>query len=312
MAEQLVEQRPQTGFDPPWRRVVAAVAVLASVPYAVLKVAWLAGSSIGLSDDRLLHDPVMATANALTLVMMLAGGALAQALVRPFGLRLPAWLVLTPAYVGSGLLGGVLLAVPVQLLLFATGWGDANGAANVAGGEGPIDSWVYLVVYTGFAVLGLCLFALFPGYARRRWLRPGGWLTPMSGWRGLDRRERGIAVALGLVMVALVVAGLAVSGLRGGAIDLSTLIAGAGCLAGLIMLAGRRPERAGVAAFVLAFTGSAVVATWGLYLLLMQVVPNPLSTEPAEPVALALLAVQVINAALTLVALRRLRPGVGR
>lgn len=97
--------------------LLAGIAVLACLPYVALKVAWLSGSTVGLTDPDALATTSMEVANALTLGMELVALALAVALARPAGARLPAWLVGLPMYVGTGLLGGILLVVPIQTVL---------------------------------------------------------------------------------------------------------------------------------------------------------------------------------------------------
>jgi hypothetical protein len=290
----------------PWRRLLATVAVLACVPYVVLKLAWLAGSDVGLSDDQLVGDVAMEVANAVTLAMMLAGAVLAILLVSRSRLRLPGWLVMTPMFVGTGLLGGILVLLPIQAVL------GARGSAPPDQPEDPIQAWVYTVVYAGFALLGLCLLGLFAAYARERWLDAGGWRTPMRTWDATVRRQRVIAIAHGVFMVAVCTAEavlVARVDILGGHQVLSMLMATL-CLAGLIALSLRRPGgRVGTVPLVAVFVGSAAVAAWGLFFLVVFTVSNPLTGGRELPAALSVVeALRAVNGALTLLCLRALRP----
>lgn len=292
----------------PWRRVLAAAAVLACVPYVVLKLAWLVGSDVGLTDDRLVGDVAMEVANAVTLAMMLAGAVLAVLVVSRSRLRLPAWLVIAPMFVGTGLLGGILVLLPIQAVL------GARGSAPPDQPDDPIQAWVYTVVYAGFALLGLCLLGLFAAYARERWLDAEGWRTPMRTWRPVLPRQRRIAIAHGGFMVAVCTAEavlIARADILGGHQVLSILMATV-CLAGLVVLSLRRPgDRSGTLPLVAVFAGSAAVAAWGLFFLVVFTVSNPLTGGRELPAALSVVeALRAVNGALTLVCLRALRPVV--
>jgi hypothetical protein len=82
-----------------------------------------------------------------------------------WGLRAPASLVLFPMWVGSGLLGTVVVATPLSLLA-----GAVSGEALVADAPDiPVEPWVYGIVYTGFALQGVALLTAFLLYARARW-----------------------------------------------------------------------------------------------------------------------------------------------
>jgi hypothetical protein len=289
----------------PWRRALAAVAVLACLPYLVLKLLWLGGSDVGLSDEDMMTDTTMEVANALTLLLSLAGAALAVLLVRRDRLRLPTWVVLPPAFVGTGLLGGILVLLPIQTVLVATG-------AQAEAEDGPISGWVFTVVYGGFAALGLCLLALLAAYARERWLDADGWRTPMRTWRPVPARARRIAVAHGVFMVAVCATEAALVGSTGtvdGHRVMAVLMATV-CLAGLTALALRRPaDRSGAVPLVAVFVGSAAVASWGLFFLVILTVSSPLQGDESVPAALPVVeALRALNGALTLVCLARLRP----
>ncbi|MER5835632.1 hypothetical protein ABT116_33595, partial [Streptomyces sp. NPDC002130] len=148
------------------RRVLRAVAVVSCVPYLTLKAAWIAGSHIGipagsaLLDDRL----AMAVINGLSVLVDSGVIVLALVLTRPWGLRVPAWLLAFPVWVATGLLAPIMAGFPAQLVVKAFG-----GGAPSAGREAFLDEWVFAVVYTGFIAQGIALGGLFALYARDRW-----------------------------------------------------------------------------------------------------------------------------------------------
>ncbi|SDN95032.1 hypothetical protein SAMN04487981_107378 [Streptomyces sp. cf386] len=152
------------------RRALRAVAIVSCAPYLSLKAAWIAGSRIGIPDGSSLleHRASVAVANSVTVLMDAAVIVLALVLTRPWGLRVPAWLLALPAWVATGLLAPIMAGFPLQVAVDALG-GPANTTA--AGGEPFLDAWVFGVVYTGFIVQGLTLGALLVLYARDRWGR---------------------------------------------------------------------------------------------------------------------------------------------
>ncbi|MGI5374457.1 hypothetical protein ACQEV2_09450 [Streptomyces sp. CA-251387] len=152
------------------RRALRAVAVVSCVPYLALKIAWIAGSRIGIPDGSSLleHRGSMIVANGITVLMDGTVIVLALVLTRPWGLRLPAWLLAFPAWVATGLLAPLMAGFPIQLIVSALG-----GTTDTTDDRGDpfLDAWVFGVVYTGFIVQGLTLGALFVLYARDRWGR---------------------------------------------------------------------------------------------------------------------------------------------
>ncbi|MFE4355756.1 hypothetical protein [Kitasatospora sp. NPDC056800] len=144
------------------RAGAAWTAVAATGPYLTLKLLWLTGHPVGAGDpgemDRLW------LVNLLTFGMDAIAVALALAFVRPWGRRAPAGLVAFPMWVATGLLGTILVALPLYLLsLLVLGPESADPDDKGLGG------WVFPVVYGGFAVQGLALITAFVLYARRRW-----------------------------------------------------------------------------------------------------------------------------------------------
>ncbi len=159
---------PADGLISPRLRVARTVAgygaIACAMPYLALKIVWLSGGTLGVADQRLMGEPSMIALNALTAGMDLAGIAIALAFTHRWGLRLPAWLLLPPIWVATGLLAKFVLAVPGAALVRAFGSG---ATPRVVGG--PVLLWVYLVVYTDFAGLGVGLMVAFLLYATVRW-----------------------------------------------------------------------------------------------------------------------------------------------
>ncbi|MFC7644365.1 hypothetical protein ACFQX6_29430 [Streptosporangium lutulentum] len=102
--------------------------------------------------------------NLLTFLMDLVALLVALALVRPWGRRIPAGLILLPTWVATGLLIPISIQAPPAALVAVLG-GDSVVPGNLVAG------WVYLVVYTGFVCQGLGLTVAFVHHARHRWPR---------------------------------------------------------------------------------------------------------------------------------------------
>ncbi|MZD08818.1 hypothetical protein GTW43_27625 [Streptomyces sp. SID5785] len=154
-------------MNPTLRTTLRTVTVLSCLPYLALKVAWVAGSRVGIPDGSSLldHRTTMAVANGVTVLLDAAVVLLAFLLTEPWGRRVPAWALTVPMWVATGLLTPIMTGYPVQMVVKLF---DGSGAT--AGASEPfLDDWVFSVVYPGFVVQGLCLGALFAGYARRRW-----------------------------------------------------------------------------------------------------------------------------------------------
>jgi len=140
-------------------------AILGTFPYLTLKITWLTGGTLGLTDPAFAGSPLLFVGNLVTAAMDAIAILLAFALTYPWGRRIPAPLVLFPAWIGTGLLGPIVLVSPViGVDLFA-----------VPHGELPLQDWVWAVVYGGFAWQGIALLTAFVFYARDRWpaLRSG-------------------------------------------------------------------------------------------------------------------------------------------
>lgn len=142
--------------------MLCTAAIVACTPYLALKLAWLAGIRLGVSDDAM-NDGALRALNGLTFGMDAIVVVVALALIRPWGKRLPAWMPVLPMWFATGLLGTIVLIVPLQLLvgLFA----DTGGASD----DSTMSGWVPTVVYGGFIAQGIALVALFGIYVSERW-----------------------------------------------------------------------------------------------------------------------------------------------
>ncbi|MEU2025333.1 hypothetical protein ABZ565_24775 [Streptomyces sp. NPDC016469] len=262
------------------RTVLRTVAIVSCLPYITLKIAWLSGSRVGIPDGSVLldHRAPMAVANGGSVLMDGAVVGLALLLTRPWGLRVPAWLLALPVWVATGLLLPIMTGYPLQLLV------QALGGESVSKGEAGrpfLHEWVFGVVYTGFILQGLALGTLFALYAGDRW----GHL-----WRGTLRELPGSPTAPALRAGAVAASLLAVvpgalhllwacgatAGLndaRSGdrtsgyyvleAVDVLFVAAGA---AGILLLAFRRSTLPLWVPLAAAWGGSGVMACWGGWL----------------------------------------------
>ncbi|WP_326706479.1 hypothetical protein [Streptomyces cyaneofuscatus] len=289
-------QHPPPGAPPPTapyrvgrvRAVARVLAVVACVPYVGLKLAWLAGSRAGIPDGSPLLDGgvVLAVGNAATVLMVGCVVALALLLTRPWGLRVPACLLVVPMWVASGLLLPVMTAFPLQMTVRLLG-GD-GGQASGGAGDPFLEPWVFGVVYGGFIVQGLALGTLFALYARERW----GHLW-QGRLRDLPRTPSSPVLRVAAVAAALVAlapglahlfwaagstAGLDEGRVAGRTSDFHVLEAVnalfvAAAVTGVLLLAFRREGRLPLRVpLVLVWAGSAQVACWGGWLSLAALV----------------------------------------
>ncbi|MCX4773377.1 hypothetical protein OG322_29905 [Streptomyces sp. NBC_01260] len=266
---------PVTGRLRSWLRTLAIISCL---PYIVLKAAWISGSRIGMPEGSSLldHRTTMIVANGISVLMDSAVVVIALLLTQSWGRRVPAWPLVLPMWVATGLLLPIMTGYPLQLLVQALG-GEITGSGGSA--RPFLDEWVFAVVYTGFIIQGLTLGTLFALYAKDRW----GHL-----WQGTLRELpasptapalRAAAVAASLValipgtMHLLWAAGstaglnealIAESNSGSRVVDAVDVLFAAAAVAGVVLLAFRRnsalPLRVPLA---LAWGGSGAVGCWG-------------------------------------------------
>jgi hypothetical protein len=252
------------------------------VPYLGLKAAWIAGSHLGIPEGSPLLDDrlTMAVINGLSVLLDSAVIVLALVLTRPWGLKVPAWLLAFPVWVATGLLAPIMAGFPAQLVVRAF----AGGSASDQGHEPFLHEWVFTVVYSGFILQGLALGALFVLYARDRWghlWRGRVWELPVGAMGPAHRALAVAAAVLALLPLTLHLlwacggtAGLSEGRAadRGGdfyvleAVYVLFLLAAVG---GGFLLAFRRGRALPVAVPLgLAWVGSGAAACWGGWLTL--------------------------------------------
>ncbi|MFD9503842.1 hypothetical protein [Streptomyces sp. NPDC060035] len=193
---------PRTRSAPPpvrtgrARVLLRILAIVSCLPYLSLKVAWIAGSHLGIPDGSPLldHPTTMAVANGGTVLMDGSVIVLALLLTQTWGRRVRAWLLVLPVWIASGLLLPIMAGFPLQLLVGALS-GRGPGTAD---SRSFLDDWVFAVVYPGFIVQGLALGTLFALYARDRW----GHLW-QGALRDLPPSPTGPALRVGAVAASL-------------------------------------------------------------------------------------------------------------
>src|SRR5687767_8561600 len=140
----------------------AWISAAACLPYLFLKLVWTLDMPVGVTDRSQLHSSEWVAGNAVMAVVQLVAVVLVLALVRPWSRRVPAWLLLFPAWVGTGLLFQIVVGSALRALSSTT----AQESATDLGGIAP---WVYVVVYAAFAVQGIALAIAFACHVRARW-----------------------------------------------------------------------------------------------------------------------------------------------
>ena len=168
--------------------------VAAAIPYIVLKIIWLSGGTIGLIDPQYFRDQGFLLGNAVSLAMDVLAIFLFLALTHRWGEKIPAKLLLFPIWAASGLL------LPIIFIMILSPFVSGEIAAS----ENHLESWVFTLVYGGFALQGIFLLAAFTLYARRRWaaeIKSFGQVN--ESWKANFALKRNTA-ALGLLLVALI------------------------------------------------------------------------------------------------------------
>ncbi|ASR37197.1 hypothetical protein BAY61_21830 [Prauserella marina] len=154
-------------LSPAARWSIATLAIVALLPYTVLKLLWLGGSRIGMvpgSGTGNMQDARMEIGNLITVVLVVIGAIVVLALTQSWGQRLPWWVLVIPAAAATGALAPIALGLPVGAVLQAVTEGNVN-----SGGEGNLTGPVFAFVYGGFGVFGVALAILFADYVQRRW-----------------------------------------------------------------------------------------------------------------------------------------------
>ena len=251
------------------RLIVGYGAIVCAVPYLTLKVIWLCGGQLGVADADQMRS--LAALNAVTAAMGLVGIASVLTFTHAWGLRVPAWLVLPPAWIATGLLVRFVLAAPLAAVV-----GALSGRATQPAASGPVQPWVYALVYSEFVGLGLGLATTFVLHARARW--PSLFRStdvPQPGPTGrvqipLANAAAAMAVTLGALLIVRAFYYSPVVNL----VDGATMIAGGFGILAMVHPFGRRlPPWAPTA---LTWVGSGFLFGWGLWGLINVLGRSPL------------------------------------
>jgi hypothetical protein len=197
------------------RLVVGYAAILGTLPYLALKAAWLSGGRIGVLDRSMFEGTSMYVLNTVTAGMDLVAIVVALAFTHSWGLRVPAWLVLVPIWVGTGLLAPIALAMPIVGIGAVVADGEDAATTTTA----FLEPWVQPMVYAGFAWQGVLLIVAFVLYARTRWTEV---FTARSAdvVRGATHSVQ-VVLAGGAAVLAFAVAALHLARAFGGTVGLS-------------------------------------------------------------------------------------------
>ncbi|MFF5972798.1 hypothetical protein ACFY7C_14885 [Streptomyces sp. NPDC012769] len=271
------------------RRTLRVLAVLGTLPYIALKVAWTAGSTIGIPEGSVLldHPAMMAVVNGISVLADAVVVLLALLLTRPWGLRVRAWLLAFPVWAAIGLLAPIMVAYPAQVAVALLG---GPGSASAGPPDEPfLDAWVFPVVYGGFIVQGLSLGILFVLYARDRWGhvwrgRLGELPTAVSGPVLRACAVAGAVLALAPAALHILWACGTARGLSPeltGAYDADRAVVDAVRAVFLLVAAVatpalvlRRPARRAVrTTMALAWVSSGATGCWGAYMSLVALLP---------------------------------------
>lgn len=289
------------------RTVLRTVAVVSCLPYIVLKAAWISGSRLGIPEgsELLDHSTALVVGNTASILLDSLVVVIALLLTRPWGLRVPAWLLALPMWVATGLLLPIMTGYPLQLLVGALG----GQVVQDESGRPFLREWVFGVVYGGFILQGLSLGTLFAWYARDRW----GHL-----WRGALRELpdsptapalRAAAVAAALIAsvpgtVHLLWATGSAAGLseaRAAQRDSGYYVLEAvyalfvlAAVAGSLLLAFRRSALPLRVPLALAWGGSGATACWGGWMSLASLAPAANAAEQPTPAMVLIYAVQML------------------
>lgn len=266
----------------------AAVAV---TPYLLIKIVWSFGLLVPTEE---MAGADWRAVNAATACLAAVGIALAAAFSRPWGERLPAWLVALPVWVGTGLLVPMLLLAPVL----------GPAAVNRDREAGAPDFWVYeqVLVMVSLLGVGVGLPLALAGYARARWPEalggPLAYPEPVGGTRRLQVTLARM-VAVGCVLLGCVKAFWAAGGvtaLDADALDrrdlwwhllsASTAVWAFAGAWGTLVLTARRGSRGFLPPMAAAWVSSGMLFSYSVYgLLTLTGLQQP---SPELPLAAAL------------------------
>ncbi|MCM2576298.1 hypothetical protein [Streptomyces meridianus] len=281
----------QTGRLTKLRRIGGLTAALAVTPYLLIKIVWSFGLFVPTGD---MGGADWRAINAATAFLAAVGIFLAMAFSRPWGERLPAWLVGLPVWVGTGLLVPMLLVAPVL----------GPAAMNRDQDAGSPDFWVYeqVLVMISLVGIGVGLPVALAGYTTARWPEalggPLAYAEPVGSTRHLQVPLARL-IAFGCVVLACVKVFWAAGGtlgLDGTELDhrdlwwrmlsLSTALWALAGAWGILVLATRRGARRFLPPMAAAWVSSGMLFSYSFYSLLT--LTDMQQPSPELPVAGAL------------------------
>jgi hypothetical protein len=175
-----------------------SAAFVATVPYLVLKLMWLGGSTVGMTNGEHaveMNSTRFMVGNTVTVVLMLVAAGLVVALTRSWAHRVPARLMFVLGAGATGLLAPILLGLPLGLGIQAVTTGDVKPVDDTG-----LEPWVFGVVYSGFTVLAVAMGVLLLAHVARRWGHLVAQPPERPSWPAT------LAGALGLVPFAVAMA----------------------------------------------------------------------------------------------------------
>jgi hypothetical protein len=184
-------------------RCAAYGAALALTPYLLIKVSWVIGALLGvLPVGKGFSTAGWVLLNTVTVGMAAIGIALALALVRPWGMRIPGRVVAFCAWTGSGFLVSILPYAVLSTVLDAAhhsgSGGSGGGGGSGTSGDPAMPGWEAALVQFSFVGMGLGLAVALPAYLRRRW--PQAFAGHGTGARTGATRATRAAVAVSAVV----------------------------------------------------------------------------------------------------------------
>jgi hypothetical protein len=283
------------------RLAICWLTIAATLPYLFLKIAWVCGSSIGVTGDAM-KDHAFVAVNSLTILMDATAATAALSLVKPWGLRMPAAVLLFPTWAATGFLGPIVVGAPFVAIV--DGLAHSRSAAPDSS-TSTLAGWVPAVVYTGFGLQGIGLAVGFVLYARVRWGRvltltssamPTSVTYPAQ--RAIAMGVAGVSVAPALVRIYWALGGR--QGVPFGDSSLGTYavqgVFGAFALAGawgVVTLLGRRDERPILRPLLAAWLGTGTMFGWGFWAVLSAAMSTAIGVKSDEGVMIGIGSLQM-------------------
>lgn len=179
-------------------RIAGYTAALALAPYPAIKASWVVGSLVGLLPVGAGFSKAgWVLLNTVTIGMSVAGIAVALALARPWGLRVPGRPLAFCAWVAAGFL------VPLLPFAVLSSFFVSSDTPRAKPDPAAMPGWEAVLIQIGFVGMGLGLAVGLPAYLRRRW--PGVFSVRLDGDPRQARGQRSAALAataVGLVWLS--------------------------------------------------------------------------------------------------------------